>query len=382
MLIWLKRWLAYLLISGGLVLLFIPLCTHRMEYIEKNFLFLENIGNLIASEKSAKTETTPLPKPNSLEEKRQQVNEKRMQKAKEDTLASTIINPYGYPKIQYEDLTHYSLLSKEISTIQRMGTDNIRLIRLDSVPLKEWNSFREAFGISEKDSAFQYGKYIFKGYVKASCISVPVEVKNLKTWCKVVGIIFLVLGISLLYKSYAPPTGGIRVGRRSAIIIWDVIIILISIPFAWWFIDLILVQVFQTVPEWKEYITWGMGVFWVVIAYPLLALITTATSIQTLWITSNTIVLKGLFNMTKVLWPDVESICVSQAYSPRKIGSVPAPHRVMKILEIRTGASTLRVLEPPYTSTKKEIIDMLMKHAPEKIKASITIVSKEWLSKW
>ena len=125
-----------------------------------------------------------------------------------------------------------------------------------------------------------------------------------------------------------------------------------------------------------------MGIFWVVLVYPVLAFITTAVSLQTLRVTCDTIVLKGLFGTAAVAWPEVESIHVSQACSPRKVGGLHAPHRVMKILETSAGASTLRVLEPPYASTKKKIIAALMEHVPEKIKPGIVAMSKEWLSLW
>lgn len=380
MLIFLKRWLAYLLIPAGLVLLFVPLSTNRMGETEKDFLFLENSENLIA-DKSAET-GPPSPKPDSLEDAVQQMNERRKQKALEDTRAEKIINPYGYPRINSEDLNRYPALDDAVKTMQRIWSNIPRLTRQDAVPLEEWNAFREAVGISAENNAFQYDRYIFKGYVKPENVSVPVEIKHLKLGCKVAGGLFLILGLIALCRSYVSPSGGIRVGRRSAIIIWDVIIVVVGALFTWWFLEFVLAKGFQTATEWGEKFAVGMGVFWVVLVYPVLALITTATSIQTLWITRDTIVLKRLFGATTVPWSDVESIRVSQAYSPRKVGGLPAPHRVMKILEISAGTATLRVLEPPYASTKKEIIGALMEHAPEKIKPSITTMSKEWLSAW
>ena len=125
-----------------------------------------------------------------------------------------------------------------------------------------------------------------------------------------------------------------------------------------------------------------MGFFWVVLVNPVLALITTETSLQTLWITHDTITLKGLFGADAVKWSEVESIRVLQAFSPRKVAGIYAPHRVMKILVISAGDATLRVLEPPGAATKKEIIGALMECAPEKIKPNITAMSKEWLSSW
>ncbi len=382
MLSWLKRWMAYLLLPAGLVLLFIPVCTHRMGEAERDFLFLENSENLLGVEKPADVESPPA-ESDSLEEKLKQMNERRQKKALEDTRAAEVINSYGYPRIQPEDLTPYPALSDKVNTMQRIWSSVPRVNRLDTVPLEEWDAFRESVGIAKEDQAFQYERYVFKGHVKRESVSVPIEVKNLRIGCKVTGLLFLILGLAALCGSYAPPSGdGIRVGKRSAIIIWDVIIIGVGIPFALWFLDMVFAHVFHTVPEWKEDITWGMGLFMVVLANPVLALITTAMSCQTLWITRDTIVQKGLFGSSLVAWAKLEGIAVAHAFTPRKLGGVPAPHRAMKSLEIHGGGSTLRILEPPYASTKKVILETLAEQAPEIWKERIATVSKEWLSKW
>lgn len=383
MLSWLKRWVAYLLLPAGLVLLFVPVCTHRMGEAERDFLFLENSADLLAAEKPVAAESPPA-ESDSLEEKLKWLNERRQQKAREASRVVEIVNSYGYPRIQPEDLAPYPALSDAVGTLQRIWTAiPSRLNRQDSVPIDEWYAFKKAAGIAEEDQAFQYGRYIFKGHVKAENVSVPMEVTNLRTGCKVAGALFLLLGLGALYGSYTrPPDSGIRVGRRSAIIIWDVCIMGVGTVFTWWFIEFVLAKVFQTATEWGEDFTVGMGVFWVVLAYPVLALITTAMSCQTLRITRDAIGLKGLFGGNTVKWSEVESIRVSQAFSPRKAGGVPAPHRVMKILEISGGGESMRVMEPPYAATKKEILAALLEHAPEAHKPRIEVASKEWLSKW
>ena len=194
--IFLKRWLAYLLLPGGLVLLFVPLCTHRMGDIEKNFLFLENSENLIASDMPTET-GTPSAKPDSLQEAVQQMHDRRKQKALEDARANEIINPYGYPRVTIEELDRYPAIADRVKTMQRIWSAVPRLNRQDTVSLAEWDAFQEAVGISVNENAFQYGRYIFKGYVKPGSVSVPVEIKHLKIGCRVAGglfLIFLVFG--------------------------------------------------------------------------------------------------------------------------------------------------------------------------------------------
>jgi len=127
----------------------------------------------------------------------------------------------------------------------------------------------------------------------------------------------------------------------------------------------------------------GMGIFWVVFVNPLMALIATATALQTLWVTRKGITVKGLFGQSVVAWPDVESIQLLEFFTPRKIYGILTTRKVAKVLEIRGGSSSpLRILEPPLASTKKEILNRLTEYAPEELKESISGLSKEWLSAW
>lgn len=383
MLMWLKRSLAYFLIPVGLVLLFFPLSTHRMGEAERDFLFLENSEDLLAVEKPAVAESPPA-EADSMEEKIKWMNERRQKRALEESRAAEVVNPHGYPRIRPEDLAPYPALLDAVGTLQRIWAYiPSRLNRQDEVPIGEWHAFREAAGLSEEDQAFQYGRHIFKGHVKAESVAVPVEVTHLRVGCKVAGALFLFLGLGALCGGYTrPPDSGIRVGRRSAIIIWDVAIILVGLVFTWWFVEFVLAKGFKTATEWGEDFVVGMGVFWVVLANPVLAMITTAMSSQTLWITRDAMVQKGLFGSSSVRWADLEGISVANAFTPRKAGGVPAPHRVMKILQIHGGGSSLRVLEPPYASTKKLILETLAEHAPDEWKERIADVAKEWLSQW
>jgi hypothetical protein len=335
-----RRWMAYLLLPAGLALLFVPLCTHRMEYVEGDVLYLENVSEVDGD------------------------------------------NSYGYPLIQSEDLEPYPVLSDAVSTLQRIWAYiPYRLNQQTAVPIEDWRAFSKAAGISEEDPGFQYDRYIFKGHVKREDLFVPIEVKNLKTGCKVTGLFFLILGLAALCGSYALPSGGgIRVGKRSAVLIWDVCIMVVGAVFTWWFIEFVLSKGFQTATEWDEDFTVGMGGFWVVLVYPVLALITTAMSAQTVLITRESIAVKGLFGTSTLKWSGVESIGVSQTFSPRTVGAVPAPHRVMKVLSIEGEGGTLRIMEPPYASTKKAILAALLENAPDAHKPRIAVASKEWLS--
>ncbi len=382
MLVVLKRWMAYLLLPAGLVLIFVPISTHRLGQGGKAVLFLDILEVLAVPEHPGVSDP-PLPKPKTQEDAWRQLKRQQEQMALAEARADAVMNSYGYPRIRAEDLARYPALKSEVSAMRRMyanGRHNYhRPISQDAVPPEEWDAFRKAFGI--KDGSFQFGRYVCKGWVETVPTIVPMEVKHLRTGGRIVGGLFLLLGLFFLKGCYArPSSAGIYIGKRSAILIWDVIIIVVQVVFALWLLDTIFAQVFHTTPDWNETLTRGMGFFMMVLANPVLAFVTTAMSLQILVITSETIGLKDLFGLTTVDWSDVEGFRVSQVFSPRRLGGIWTPKRVMKLLKIDAGTTALHVMEPPYKSTKKEIIAALMEHAPEKLKTSIAIASKEWLS--
>ncbi len=340
-----------MLIPAGCVLLVFPLATYRKGTVNKDFVFLEVTTVSTAQASSAAPHAREYPV------------------FTEDDLKS-------YPALWEQAGEWAKYLSLAPSRVERIART-----RLDQVPVEEWLEFKQdLLGNGDEDS-FQYLNCIFKGEVAVSYQDVFVEVPHLRTACKVTGALFMILSLFALRGIYATrSTDGIQVGKRSAMIIWDAVVILVGMTFTWWFVEFVLAKGFQTATEWGEDLAVGMGVFWMVFVYPVVALIVTATSLQTLWVSGEEIVLRGIFGRAAVAWPEVKSISVSQLHSARRSGGFLAPHRVMKVLEIAGRSVTLHVMEPPFASTKKEIISALLEHAPEVHKPRIAVASKEWLS--
>ncbi|NCA82015.1 MAG: hypothetical protein EOM72_04645 [Opitutae bacterium] len=341
---WLRRWMAYVLFPAGLVLLFVPLSTHRSGYAERDAVFL-GVPATPEGDAAQAPALAALPP---------------------EDLAAT-------PALQ-------AAVREIVADLDLFGKPWSYVLSRPDIPPEEWTSFQS---LHAPDGIFQYENRVFEGRLSPETIQIQIEVPHLRTGGRIAGGVFVLLSVLALAGCHAaPPAGGIRIGRRSAIVIWDVIIIAVGVPFSLWFLDMLFAHVFQTAPEWKEDITWGMGFFMVVLSNPVLALITTAMAAQTLWITRDTLRLKGLFGSSSMAWTELEGIAVAHAFTPRKAGGVPASHRVMKLLEIHGGGSTLRILEPPYASTKKLILEKLAEHAPGEWQERIATAGKEWLSKW
>jgi len=90
MLMRLKRWLAYLLVPSGPVLLFVPLNTHRMVETERDVLFLDITGTLADPEIPAETMSPPST-PDSVESDLRPMKERRKDSSEAETLAAALM---------------------------------------------------------------------------------------------------------------------------------------------------------------------------------------------------------------------------------------------------------------------------------------------------
>lgn len=383
----LTRLLVYLLIPIGLVLLFLPLNTCRTEELEKDVVFLKISESLVA-EKPAKSQIIPPPPEDPTEENVLQFiqNLQKVVSRKESNVATTM-NTSGYPVIQKQALAPYSALMEQITDMMRQSShwyqDVIYAWRMEGVQLEEWTAFKGAFLSNTDIAAFQYGDRIFKEYTKSEYVSMPVEIENLNIACKMAGGIFLFLGLFGWRGMYTSPSKDIQIGKRSGMILWDLIILGIGVLFTWALLDSLLATYFQTSSVLGD-VQMGlfMGTFWVIFGNLVMALFVTATDIQTLLINEKGISVTGLFGQKFLDWSEMEDIRLAEYYSARRIGGFFAPRKLAKILEIRGGASKLRIMEPPFSSTKKEILNLLTANAPEELQGSITGISKQWLSVW
>ncbi len=387
MFIFLKRWLLYLFVPMGLVLLFFPLNTHHLKDTEKNFVFLKISETLVAKDKESEVKPKFMMIDTSSEKTMEGLKKELQKMQKLFSEETSTINPYGYPVLHSNDLIPYPDLQSEVKDMMQMialpNNEYTRSKRLKNVSVEEWNRFKKSFLSNVDTGAFQYGNQIFKGYIKSSQVSVEVEIGHLKLLSKMMGILFLFLSFFLFRGLYVVPSKGIQIGKRKIMIIWDILIMTIAIFFTSAFFDGMLVHYFQTPSVYGDAkMALFMGIFWITLANLIMALFTTATAVQTVWITQKGITVKGLFGRKYIAWSDMKNIQLSDYFMARKVYGFYAPRKVMKVLNIQGDVSTLRIMEPPLASTKEEILDMLMLYAPDALKKTIFDLSKEWMSVW
>ncbi len=373
----------YLLVPSGLVLLFAPLHTYRIGDIQKEFVFLRMIEIL-----SSPPPDIPLMSESpSNEDLASYIFHQQHACSEYVSSVASITNSHGYPIISESDMSAHSLILNHIDNMTQMLVPGVPLRLsakwLDDLPIEEWRAFAKKIAGSDETFSFQYGNRVFKACVNPRRVSAPVEVKGLKYGCKLAGGAFLLLALSALRGIYKVPSTGIQIGTRAGIILWDIICIGIGVIFTWGFIDAVLVKYFQVNPVWsdKEAAAW-MGTFWVIFANPIMALTATTRSLQSVCVNEKGVLLTGLLGERFTVWSEVERIYLSELFSPRIIKGVFAPRRVTKTLKIESENELIRILEPPLSSTKEELINVLQEYAPEKLKSSISELLKEWLEVW
>ena len=377
-----KRWIVYLLIPAGLALLFLPLNTHRIEEVEKDFVFLE-ISESLAKENGIKRKLV-VPENPDAEKLHQYVSEFQKAISGGHSSVATTANQYGYPIIQKQTLAAYPVLLEHIDhmiQLSRWSEKQIRSSRLDNELVeKEWNIFKRSYLDDTNGAAFQYGNLIFKEHVNSGYSSIQVEIKNLKIAYKVTGGILLLLGLFAWRGIYTPPSKGIQVGKRSGMILWDIITVAFSILFTWMLLDSLLSQYFQTSSVLgDDQRALFFGTFWVTFGNLVMALFVTTTATQTLLITREDITVKGLWGKNKLTWSNIQDIKITEYFVPRKVYGVFTPRKVVKILKINgRDSSTLRIMEPPYSATKKEIINKLSEHAHNQFLRHHLVLLPDW----
>ncbi len=401
MLIFIKRLLALVLIPAGLVLLFAPLHTSRETYMEKNFVFL--VADLISPE-DKNLETLPLLTREQLEPYSQILTTVLSRKESVDTyrpssevaddlpglesLANQLAQMDGvspeqgekYKKdlAQYQKRIHNS--KAESRKIRLTGFSYLQKqweTQATDISAEEWERMRETLSFSDQDrTIFLFENTLFRGVVKYDCSQVNLQIPGLYLGRKIVGVAFLITGLLLMTSLYLKKQG-IMIAKTWNILLWDIIVISLNTFFVYGALDLLFMKLFETRMVTEEFLQF-MGVFWVFLGTPAVALFIAASAAQAVTINEDGVYLDGLFSKVFVYWNDLKSIEVTELYTAKKAGEIVAPKQLMKIMQLDSETSSITLMEPPLKSTKKRILDALLAHAPEKWKETIREQGKAW----
>ena len=401
MLIFVKRLIALILIPAGLVLLFAPLDTFRDTYLEKDFVFL--IAEPVSSEdKNVETlqlltreQLEPYPQifATVLSRKEHVETYRPSPKVADDilglkSLGNTLSQMGGvlpeeakkYKKDLDQRRKSIRDSENEMHKIRRTGFSYLQKqweTEATSILIEEWEQMKESLSFSDNEQTlFLFENTLFRGVVRYDYSHVNLPVPGLALGRKIVGAASLIMGLLLITGLYLKKQG-IMIAKTWSVLLWDIIVICVSVFFLYGAIDLLFMKLFETGMVTEEFIQF-MGVFWVFFAIPAVSLFIAATAAQAVTINERGIYLDGLFSKIFVSWDDLKDIEVSEMYSVKKAGAILAPKQLMKIMRLEGETSSITLMEPPLKSTKKRILDALITHAPEKWKEIIEEQGKVW----
>jgi hypothetical protein len=401
MLIFVKRLITLILIPAGLVLLLAPLHTFRDTDMEKDFVFL--IAEPASSE-DKDVETLPLLTREQLESYPQIFTTVLTRKERVETYKPSPRVADDIPGLESlgNKLSQMGGVSpeegerykRELARQQKRVHDSsakMRKIRLTglsylqkqwetkatAISIEEWEQMKKSLSFSDNgQTLFLFENTLFRGVVRYDDSHVSLPVPGLSLGRKIVGVASLIMGLLLMTGLYLKKQG-IMIAKTWNVLLWDIIVICVSVFFLYGAIDLLFMKLFETGMGTEAFIQF-MGVFWVFIGIPAAALFIGASSAQAVTINEKGVSLDGLFSKTFVSWDDLKDIEVSEIHSVKKAGGMTAPKQLMKIMRFGDDNASITLVEPPLKSTKKRILDALLTHAPEKWKEIIKEQGKAW----
>jgi hypothetical protein len=201
------------------------------------------------------------------------------------------------------------------------------------ISVEEWKQMKESILSSDNDQiSFLFENTLFQGIVRHDSNYVKVPVPGLALGRKIAGAVFLIIGLLLMVGLYRKKQG-IMIAKTWGVLLWDFIVICVSVFFLYGAIDLFFMKLFGTMMCSEEFIQF-MGVFWVFFAIPAVSLFIAASAAQAVTINKRGIYLDGLFSKRFISWDDLRDIDVSEIYSVKRAGGIIAPKQLMKIMRL------------------------------------------------
>lgn len=364
---------------------FAPLRTHRNEYIEKDFVFLD--PETVPENERKPTPEAPDVSSTNAEEFSRAVNAPFRHISEVEARSATHAAGLGIPILMPDDLTDCPELLNAVKLHERLPIVRFSYgaykmptsKRLDDVPIDEWRRFRRKhFAESAEKPRFAFGSKIFTLFVQRDEVSEPVQVPHLRTGVKIAGVVFMVIALINVGGLYKRHHVGIAIGKPGAILMGDVVVLLVMLFFAYGVADLALHQFFETEAVGDAEFLHFMAIFGYVALAPFMSLYSSATSAQVVFIDVRGILSDSLAGKRLLKWDEIEDITLRDIYSVKQVSGGFYPKHVTQILEIIGPFRRIRLLEPPVKSTKTEILSRMTEYAPERLKGRLHELVEKW----
>ncbi len=274
-----------------------------------------------------------------------------------------------------KDLSRFPTIQKIINELETGTLDE----NTNVISLKKWNKLVDRY--LEPMYDLQQFKYNNKVYSPEFSLDYEVkkgEIANLPIIMKVVGILFLMLGLIVIRKLYFRKRG-IMVNPQKIAVLYDVITLLFAVPSAWLIMSFILEKLFFIPPVYEDSEIFFMGIFFFCFGIPIVALFTSRLTSQSIVINSKGVIVDSLQNVEFVPWETLQSIEFSDEYVLVGRGGTPIPRKLQKSLKLTDNlGNSIIINEPQLMSVKRKITLHFEKNIPGELKFEFLKVLREW----
>ncbi|MDX1661071.1 MAG: hypothetical protein R3326_04715 [Gemmatimonadota bacterium] len=204
-------------------------------------------------------------------------------------------------------------------------------------------------------------------------------VSEIETGGRILGAALVLAGAVLLVPLYGarPRPGTISIARESSAGTWDAIVVVMGAILGFGAVDWALVRLFAVDPVTDSFYH-AMGVYFLVVGIPVVSVFTTSTVAQRLRVDPSGVGCEGLWGSDFVPWESVREVRVDRYHGPRTAAGALATREVLRTLVLEGASGTIRILEPPYRSTKRRIVRTLLAHAPPGLHSTIEDGVEGW----
>ncbi|MBN1865799.1 hypothetical protein JW916_00775 [Candidatus Sumerlaeota bacterium] len=250
------------------------------------------------------------------------------------------------------------------------------------VPVGTWRRLARSFGDAESESShmrFVLDGRVFEGEIGFDFEDKRIEVPVARIVRYTVGTLALLAGLLALIPLYRTKAQeGIAVAGPVGVAVWDTVSVIFAGLAMVMVVDYGLVRLFHVNTLARDPEILFMSFFFLAFAVPILALLTTATSAQRIFIDEKGVRSRSMTGESQVAWDSLLSVQVNRISSPFRKRGFQMAKAVAKTLVVESRDGKVTILEPPMRSTKKRIIAAMERHAPESWRKTIREQGDDW----
>lgn len=360
MIILMKRIFTLVSLSAGLVLFLAPFNTYERKYVNQEFVFIS-----AHMEKASDLYTLMDSQVNSFP----------------DLKELLLSRSHWFKNISYSDIAELNEQTKQRPNpygLLALSTQQNRWKREGTnLSPDKWRKMSiELFGFSNNHISFEWRSLVFEVTIKMNDQFANIPIPGLEKYRKLTGALLFVTAL-INYLTLIIKPQGIPVGRPGIIMLWDVIVVLFNLVFIHAAIDLLFHKIFNCLPYWDFYLHF-MGAFINLAGIPAVSLFISLTASQSIQVTEEEIISKGLFRKKTMAWKSIISIKLSDYYSVKQVQGMTAPKHLTQVLVIQGDQNSLTIMDPPLRSSKQAIMQALENHAPSYLKEKINELAIKW----